>query len=285
VHRKLITLAFTVLLAAGPALAQEQVTVVRKSGDRVSGRFEAWNRERDTVYVRVSLGDQRIIPFGDIARIEVGGGATAGTSGTAGGGPHVLVTTGGERLSGRVTNIEGGEGSGKEDQPRIVTFQAGGGERRVPMSQVALLDLAPGSGATSRDSEASLPQIDAPAGAIRVAANNRWTPTNIRVRRGDTVQFDARGQIQLSTNAEDVAATAGSVSNRKPGYGAPSPELPAGALIGRVGENGQPFAIGNQTTPLPMNGDGMLYLGVNDDEVGDNRGEFVVTARVVGRRR
>ena len=46
-------------LTAGPAFAQEQVTVVRKSGERVSGRFETWNRERNTVYVRVNLGDQR----------------------------------------------------------------------------------------------------------------------------------------------------------------------------------------------------------------------------------
>ena len=281
--RNLITLAFTVLLAAGPAFAQEQVTVVRKSGERVSGRFEAWNRERNTVYVRVNLGDQRIIPFDDVARIEVGGG-TAGTSGNEGG-PHVLVTSSGDRMSGRLTNIEGGEGSGQDDQPRVVTFQSARGERRIPMAQVALLNLAPGDATTGTSgTEAALPQVDGPAGAVRVAANTRWTPTSLRVRRGQTVQFDGRGQIQLSTNPEDVAATAGSVSNRKPGYGAPSPELPAGALIGRVGENGQPFAIGNQTTPLPMNGDGLLYLGVNDDDVNDNRGEFVVMVRPVGRR-
>jgi hypothetical protein len=288
VHRKLITLAFTVLLFASPAVAQEQVTVVRKSGERVDGRFEAWNRERDAVYVRVSLGDQRIIPMADIARIEVGGGgATAGTAGSTAAGPHVLVTRGGERFSGRLANIEGGEGSGQEGQPRIVTFQTSAGERRVPMSDVAVLQFgaATGSGGSATDGPAQLPEMDAPAGTIRVAANNRWTPTPLRVRQGDRVQFDARGQIQLSTNSQDVAGTAGSTSGRKPGYGAPTPQFPAGALIGRVGENGQPFAIGDQTGPLPMNGDGILYLGINDDEVGDNRGEFVVAARVVGRRR
>ena len=39
------------------------------------------------------------------------------------------------------------------------------------------------------------------------------------------------------------------------------------------------FAIGNQTTPLPMPADGRLFLGVNDDEVNDNTGEFVVDVR------
>ena len=34
-----------------------------------------------------------------------------------------------------------------------------------------------------------------------------------------------------------------------------------------------------------MPADGQLYLGINDDEVADNRGEFVVTTQRVNRRR
>ena len=57
-----------------------------------------------------------------------------------------------------------------------------------------------------------------------------------------------------------------------------------GALIGRIG-NGAPFAIGDQTIALPMPADGQLFLAVNDDEVGDNKGAFVVTLRVTRGRR
>ena len=45
-------------------------------------------------------------------------------------------------------------------------------------------------------------------------------------------------------------------------------------MIGRIG-NGQPFAIGNQTS-IVMPAAGQLFLGVNDDGVDDNVGEFRV---------
>ena len=52
----------------------------------------------------------------------------------------------------------------------------------------------------------------------------------------------------------------------------------AGALIGRVG-SGTMFGIGNQTVPLPMPGDGRLFLAVNDDSPQDNQGQFRVQVR------
>jgi hypothetical protein len=51
--------------------------------------------------------------------------------------------------------------------------------------------------------------------------------------------------------------------------------VPAGALIGRVGQ-GRPFGIGDQRQSLGMPGAGPLWLGINDDNCGDNRGEFRV---------
>ena len=54
------------------------------------------------------------------------------------------------------------------------------------------------------------------------------------------------------------------------------PTIPVGALIGRIG-NGQPFSIGdttNQRSRCPTNG--RLFLGVNDDHVADNSGNYVV---------
>ena len=56
-------------------------------------------------------------------------------------------------------------------------------------------------------------------------------------------------------------------------------------MIGRIG-NGAPFGIGNQTV-VPMPATGELFLGVNDDEVGDNSGGFVVDVKpqAVPRRR
>ena len=61
---------------------------------------------------------------------------------------------------------------------------------------------------------------------------------------------------------------------------APIPGALVGALIGRVG-NGRPFGIGNQTTALGMPGAGMLFLGINDDNCGDNSGQFRVEINVL----
>jgi len=52
------------------------------------------------------------------------------------------------------------------------------------------------------------------------------------------------------------------------------PAALAGALIGRI-DNGQPFGIGDQTS-VRMPASGILYLGVNDDNVSDNSGQFQV---------
>jgi hypothetical protein len=65
--------------------------------------------------------------------------------------------------------------------------------------------------------------------------------------------------------------------------GSPLPGNFVGALIARVG-NGQPFPIGNQTT-VTMPANGQLFLGINDDHVGDNQGGFRVNIQQQTRRR
>ena len=55
----------------------------------------------------------------------------------------------------------------------------------------------------------------------------------------------------------------------------PVRSMPAGGLIGRVG-NGRPFPIGSTRMPIEMDASGRLFLGVNDDNFGDNGGSFEV---------
>jgi hypothetical protein len=292
VKRLIVSVIAACVLATIGSVAQERATVLKRDGTRVSGAFEAWNRNTNTLYIRVSLGDQQIIPLGDAAVVEVAGNAEnlpAGELEAARGGDHVLVLRSGEVIRGRLINIEGGEGSGTEGD-RIVSFKPNdGAERRAAFADVrrlyfgnfpASLHSAVGStpaGATP------IVEPNLPAGAIRVAADARWVPTGITVRRSDRVAFTAEGRIQLSSDPEDRAGVAGSTSGRY-AAGAPAPTLLAGALIGRVG-NGPPFAIGDQTQALPMPGDGPLSLGVNDDELSDNAGAFAVTLRVTRGRR
>lgn len=275
---RVMTLAL-VVLSAQAAFAQEQVTVVRRNGERVAGRFEAWNRGTDTVYVRVTQADQRRFPMADVLVIDVGGDGNnlpASETQAAQSPTHVLVTRAGEVLTGRLLNIEGGEGSGQENEPRVVSFQATS-ERRFRLSEVARIYLGnyprPTAAAPAPVAPAT-PPAAVPEGSFRVSANQQWTATNITVRRVDRVLFTAEGEIQLSGDADDKASANGSLKGRT-AANAPMPAVLAGALIGRIG-NGAPFAIGNQSLPLPMPGDGPLWLGINDDQVSDNAGQLIV---------
>ena len=143
-RRSLLVACALVAVTPLVAQAQEQVTAVRRGGQRITGRFEDWNRGTDTVYIRVSQNDQQKFPMADVQLIAVGGSVDtlpANEVQAARGPDHILVTRGGEMLRGRLINIEGGEGSAKPDEPRTVSFQAGG-ERRFRLSEVARIYLS-----------------------------------------------------------------------------------------------------------------------------------------------
>jgi len=144
---------------------------------------------------------------------------------------------------------------------------------------------------TNSDSMLSRREFDAAGGApataaaagsqwVQVNAQQRWTDSMLDVRAGDTVTFDANGTITMSDDKGDTAAPAGSTRGRR------APDAPvlnqlAGGLVMRIDDYG-PIFIGNRKTfTAPVSG--RIYLGVNDDHLPDNRGEFTVTVGVSGR--
>ena len=131
------------------------------------------------------------------------------------------------------------------------------------------------TGAGSRDST-TMPQI------VRVNAQQRWTDTGIDVRTGDELTFDSRGSVQLSSDSNDVATPGGS---QKPGRVIPATNVnaPAGALIARIGDSAT-LVVGDRRSILASLA-GRLYLGLNDDHLPDNKGEFEVTVGRPGQTR
>jgi hypothetical protein len=111
---------------------------------------------------------------------------------------------------------------------------------------------------------------------VLVNAMDRWTDTGITVRAGDSITLEADGTIQMSGDRSDTADPAGS---RRSAPGALLDNAPAGTLIGRIG-SGAPFAIGARRTISRAPATGRLYLGVNDDYLDDNAGEFEVIVTV-----
>lgn len=270
-----ISLSLVPVPSRAIAQGSDDVTVLLRSGERVSGKLE--DLDNGTLFVRVSPNDQRRMPVAQVAVIDYVGGAQGlpeTETAPASGADHVMVLRNSQLVHGRLVDIEGGAGSDKPDDRRVYVFRTtSGDQRRVAAEDVGRVYLGqfPGGQPSSTESALTMP---ASVSGVRVAANQPWTPTGIRVQSGQQVAFSVQGEVQLSTTSSDRATAAGGTRRAER---APLPEALAGALIGRVG-NGAPFGIGNQTL-IPMPATGELFLGVNDDEMGDNSGGFVVDVR------
>jgi hypothetical protein len=116
---------------------------------------------------------------------------------------------------------------------------------------------------------------------VVVNPRERWTDTGLDVVAGDRLYFDAEGQLQLSEGGPDVATPGGAASGRR-APSAPLPRATAGALIARIGTS-PPLLIGNQRVIARAPVSGRLYLGVNDDHLADNSGEYRVSVTLEGR--
>lgn len=263
--------AVVALLVAPVAAAQDDVTVMLRSGEKVAGQLEDLNN--GTLFVRVSLNDQRKLPIGDVAVIDFVGGAS-GLPETelskARSDEHLLVLRTSDMVAGRLVDISGGKGSDQPDEQRMFIFRTTGGEeRRVPAADVGRVYVG-------RYPRAAGPSLPADAKGVKVAANQGWVATGVHVSQGQQVTFEAQGETQLSNDANDRATAAGSTTGRR-AAGAPMPDVLAGALIGRIGPNGTPFGIGDQTSAIPMPAAGELFLAINDDDRNDNVGALAVT--------
>lgn len=107
-----------------------------------------------------------------------------------------------------------------------------------------------------------------------VSADVPWNDSGIEVRAGQTIYFDAQGQVRWGRDRRDgPAGERNSPSNPN----RPMGNRNAAALIGKIGNNSNDyFFIGDDTGPVRMRSSGRLYLGVNDDVLTDNSGNFRV---------
>jgi hypothetical protein len=108
---------------------------------------------------------------------------------------------------------------------------------------------------------------------VNVDSRTRWTDTGIDVRGGQEVIFVATGEVRWGPSRRDGAA---GERNSPYNAGRPMADRNAAALIGKIGENGDPFFIGDDRQPFRMRGAGRLYLGINDDYLQDNSGSLRV---------
>jgi hypothetical protein len=268
--RTILALSVAALTVTGVAQAQENATLTLRSGERVSGQLVDMGGSGFEVRVN---GQSRQIPTNDVAVIDFAGGSMSDADwAKITDGQQVVWLKNGSTVSGQLYDIGG-------TTPLKITFKTSSGDREFSSSEIGRIVLAKPAVATS----GAASSLAAPTGAgISVSPRQAWTSTGLTVRKGEVLTFNTTGEVQLSGDASDVAASAGSKTGRR-ATGAPLPNELAGALIGRIG-SGQPFAIGNQTR-IPMPAAGQLFLGVNDDGFDDNQGEFRVDIQRTGAKR
>jgi hypothetical protein len=109
---------------------------------------------------------------------------------------------------------------------------------------------------------------------VVVQARDQWTDTGIVVRAGQPIVVAATGTVRWGPNRRDGPT---GEHNSPRNEARPMPNRSAAALIGRIGPNGVPFFIGDNSGEIRVRESGPLHLGINDDYVSDNSGSFRVT--------
>jgi hypothetical protein len=248
------------------AYAQAGATLTLRSGEKVTGDLVDLGGVGYTIRVN---GSERQIPQNDVAVIDFTGGTMSDADWSSFTGTSQVVLRSGEKIDGSLTDIGGAN-------PLRLTIRTSSGDRDLSSNDVARIVVSrPGNVATGTSGVAATPAV---AGAITVQANQPWTSTGVTVKKGQRVTFVSSGEIQLSDDPNDIATPDGAKSARK-AANAPYSLGAAGALLGRVGTNGEPFPLGSNQQTITMPATGVLYLGINDDGFADNKGNFQVIVR------
>jgi hypothetical protein len=115
---------------------------------------------------------------------------------------------------------------------------------------------------------------------VTVPANAPWTPTNISVKKGQRLQFDVSSDNMVRCDFRAKPSNADGVDPLVADQRRPMANNKACMLMGKINNNGEPFKIGLNKTPVVVQQDGTLLLGINDFDFRDNTGSFTVTVIV-----
>jgi hypothetical protein len=180
----------------------------------------------------------------------------------------ILVLRDGSRIQGELVAVRNGTIEFEERR----SF-GGARTHRFDRDEVRSIELE-----TSRNNSNNNPTGGRPAGMRErqtvVSADVAWNDTGVEVRSGQTIYIEAAGQVRWGRDRRDgPAGERNSPSNPN----RPMPGRNAAALIGKIGNGSNDlFFIGDETGPIRVRSGGRLYLGVNDDVLTDNSGNFRV---------
>jgi hypothetical protein len=110
-----------------------------------------------------------------------------------------------------------------------------------------------------------------------VYAYRQWQSVGVEVGKRDVIVLRATGEWQYSPFVGLHGPEGGGRPVTVPTY--PLRDVEGGVLLGRIGDEGAPFYVGRGTTVVAQEA-GRLYFRINDDLLGDNKGQLALTIDV-----
>ncbi|HEU0185618.1 MAG TPA: hypothetical protein VFS27_09915 [Blastocatellia bacterium] len=182
------------------------------------------------------------------------------------------------------------------DEVESVEFDAGNGGAisRVEPSGASQPSGPPPRGGAPRDippetatSGPGAPPVDDNAGGYAlivektasIAAAADWTSTEIRVQKGQRIVITASGEVDLGDNQRTGPDGISLADNRKL-----VAARPTGALLAVVGDDNDDFVFVGSAVAFVAPHSGILFLSVNEGNLKDNSGAFVVKVKVLSGR-
>lgn len=109
---------------------------------------------------------------------------------------------------------------------------------------------------------------------VIVSGDVDWNDAGIDVRSGQEIYLESSGTVRWGKDRRHGPA---GESNSPRNDGRPMPTRNAAALIGKIGARSSDFFfLGDTAGPIRVRASGRLFLGVNDDFLDDNTGNFRV---------
>ena len=176
--------------------------------------------------------------------------------------------------------------SGRSYNGELISVRSGRVEFEVDRGRIERFDIEDidriefgrrGGSSADRDRDREPTANGRPTGMrereVGVQGADAWTRTSLELRDGQEIWCESRGEVRWGPGRKDGPGGEGG-SPHNPAR--PIPSRAGAALIGKIGESGDPFFIGADRGPIRVRGRGTLFLGINDDYLQDNSGAFRV---------
>lgn len=179
-----------------------------------------------------------------------------------------LILRDGSRVTGRLVAA---------DEDTIEFEERGSGRRTVVRSydrdDILRIEFDRGGGIFEEPAKPSRPS-GLREKLVIVSGDIDWNDAGITLRANQEIWLESSGRVQWGRDRRHGPA---GEPNSPRNDGRPMPSRNAAALIGKIGERSTDyFFLGDETGPIRIRAAGRLFLGVNDDFLNDNTGNFRV---------